>query len=266
MTTIERGAEGSPGRIHLHREGGIARLVIDNPARRNSMDLALRDVFHDLLAEALEDPEVRVLILRGAGGHFCAGGDVQGMQETAVECRARLQRLHRIVRLIAFAEKPVIAATEGVVAGNGLSFAAASDIVVTASDARFISAFVRIGLVPDTGALWLLPRRMGLGRAKLLMMSGKPMSGSEAVASGLADVETEPGGALARAEEIAADLMKVAPLAVGMTKALIARNPETLDEALKAEIDAQAVLFTTEDFAEGRAAFAEKRPPDFKAR
>jgi enoyl-CoA hydratase/carnithine racemase len=172
---------------------GIALITIDNPARRNVMDLAMRDVFHDRLAEALGDAAVRVVITTGAGGNFCAGGDISGMTETALECRQRLKRLHRIPRLIAYAEKPVVAATEGVVAGNGLSIAAASDVVVAASDARFICSFVKLGLVPDTAALWFLPQRMGLGRAKLAMMTGEPLSGTEAVAAGLADQETMPG-------------------------------------------------------------------------
>lgn len=253
-------------KVHLAVEDGVALITIDNPARRNVMDLAMRDVFHDHLAATLADDAVRVVILTGTGGNFCAGGDISGMNETALECRVRLKRLHRIVRQIAYAEKPVISATEGFVAGNGLSIAAASDIVVTASDAKFICSFVRIGLVPDTAALWFLPQRMGLGRAKLAMMTGEPLSGSEAVASGLADIEVAPGKALEEARAVAERLRRSGPLAVGMTKALLARAPMSLDEALKAETDAQAVLFTSRDFAEGRAAFREKRPARFEGR
>jgi enoyl-CoA hydratase/carnithine racemase len=120
--------------------------------------------------------------------------------------------------------------------------------------------------VPDTAALWFLPQRMGLGRAKLAMMTGEPLSGTEAVAAGLADVEAAPGEALDGAYRVAERLMKAGPLAVGMTKALLARAPMSLDEALRAETDAQAVLFTSEDFAEGRAAFREKRPAKFEGR
>lgn len=259
-------ATESNGSVHLSVEEGIALISIDNPARRNVMDLPMRDVFHDHLEAAFADDAVRVVILTGVGGNFCAGGDISGMNETALECRARLKRLHRIVRQIAYAEKPVIAATEGFVAGNGLSIAAASDVVVTASDARFICSFVKIGLVPDTAALWFLPQRMGLGRAKIAMMTGEPLSGSQAVASGLADIEVSPGRALDEAYAVAERLRRAGPLAVGMTKALLARAPISLDEALKAETDAQAVLFTSRDFAEGRAAFREKRPARFEGR
>lgn len=254
------------GAVHIAVEDGIARITIDNPARRNVMDLPMRDVFHDHLASSLADDAVRVVIITGTGGHFCAGGDISGMNETALECRTRLKRLHRIVRQIAYAEKPIIAATEGFVAGNGLSIAAACDIVVTATDARFICSFARIGLVPDTAALWFLPQRMGLGRARLAMMTAAPLSGAEAVASGLADIEAAPGEALAEAYAVAERLRTSGPLAVGMTKALLARAPMSLDEALKAEIDAQAVLFTSRDFAEGRAAFREKRPARFEGK
>ena len=256
----------APGRVHLTIDDGVALITIDNPARRNVMDLAMRDVFHDHLEATLADDAVRAVILSGTGGNFCAGGDISGMNETALECRQRLKRLHRIVRQIAYAEKPVIAACEGFVAGNGLSIAAASDIVVAASDAKFICSFVRIGLVPDTAALWFLPQRMGLGRAKLAMISGDPLSGSEAVASGLADIEVAPGKALEEARAIAERLRRSGPLAIGMTKALLARAPMSLDEALKAETDAQAVLFTSRDFAEGRAAFREKRPARFEGK
>jgi enoyl-CoA hydratase/carnithine racemase len=266
MTKAENLADTVEGTVHLEIDGGVARLTIDNPRRRNMMNLAMREVFHDHLAAALEDKTVRVVIITGTEGNFCAGGDITGMNETPVESRHRLKRLHRIVRLIAYAEKPVIAATEGFVAGNGLSIAAASDVVVTASDAKFICSFVKIGLVPDTAALWFLPQRMGLGRAKLAMMTGEPMSGTQAVASGLADIEVEPGQALERACEVAASLMKAGPLGIGMTKALLARAPMSLDESLKAETDAQAVLFATEDFAEGRAAFLEKRPAKFQGK
>lgn len=259
-------ADNGGGEVHLAIENGIAQITIDNPTRRNVMDLAMRDVFHDHLQATLADDAVRAVILTGTGGNFCAGGDISGMSETALECRARLKRLHRIVRQIAYAEKPVIAATEGFVAGNGMSIAAASDIVVTASDAKFICSFVKIGLVPDTAALWFLPQRMGLGRAKLAMMTGEALTGSEAVASGLADIEAAPGKALEEAYAVAERLRRAGPLAVGMTKSLLARAPMSLDEALKAETDAQAVLFTSRDFAEGRAAFREKRPARFEGK
>ncbi|WP_170984244.1 enoyl-CoA hydratase/isomerase family protein [Rhodoligotrophos defluvii] len=259
-------SQASSGVVHLSVDDGIALITIDNASRRNTMDLPMRDVFHDHLAAALSDDAVRVVILTGAGGNFCAGGDISGMNETALQCRRRLQKLHRIVRQIAYAEKPVIAATEGVVAGNGLSLAAASDFVVTASDAKFICAFVKIGLVPDTAALWYLPQRMGLGRAKLAMMTGETFSGTHAVRAGLADIEVTPGRALEEAYVLAEKLKRVGPLAVGMTKSLLARAPLSLEEALKAETDAQAILFTSQDFAEGRAAFREKRPARFEGR
>jgi 2-(1,2-epoxy-1,2-dihydrophenyl)acetyl-CoA isomerase len=252
--------------VLLDVAGGKAVVTIDNPRRRNMMTLAMREVFHDHLAAALADPAVRVVILAGRDGNFCAGADITGMNETGVEARERLKRLHRIVRLIAFSEKPVITVAEGFVAGNGLSIAAASDFTVADPEARFICSFVRLGLVPDTGALWFLPQRMGLGRARLAMMAAEPIVGPEAVASGLADILSQPGKALEEAHALADRLMKAGPLAIGMTKALLARNPQSLDEALKAETDAQAVLFTSQDFQEGRKAFLEKRPARFEGR
>jgi len=254
------------GEVTLSVNDNIAQITINNPSRRNMMNLDMRDQFYDHLVLALDDDDVRVIIFTGSEGNFCAGGDISGMNETALQCRTRIRKLHRIVRLIAYSEKPIITAAEGFVVGNGLSIAASTDFVVTASDAKFICSFVKIGLIPDTAALWFLPQRMGLGRAKLAMMTGEKFSGTKAVETGLADIETEPGKALERAYELAQTLSKVGPLAVGMTKSLLARAPMSLDESLKAEIDAQAVLFTSDDFAEGRASFLEKRPARFQGK
>lgn len=255
------------GTVRVERQGGVAIVTLDYPKRRNALSLTLREALHDGLAEVLADDACRVVVLTGAEGCFCSGGDISGMDGVdPVAGRVRLRRIHRVVRQLMDSEKPIIAAVEGWAAGAGISLAAACDIVFAASDARFACSFNKIGLLPDLGAAYSLTQRMGAGRAKYMMMSGETFTAEAAERMGLVEVVTEPGGALAAATALAARMAETAPLSNAMTKALVARMPATLDEMLKAEVEAQAVLFSTEDFAEGRTAFMEKRPPVFKAR
>lgn len=255
------------GGVGVERQGAVAIVTLDYPQRRNALSLPVREALHDALAEVLADDACRVIVLTGAGGCFCSGGDISGMEGVEpVAGRQRLRRIHRVVRQIMDSEKPVIAAVEGWAAGAGISLAAACDIVVAASDARFVCSFNKIGLMPDLGAAYSLTQRMGAGRARYMMMSGETFTAEAAERMGLVEVVSEPGAALAAAIALAGRMATTAPLANAMTKALVARMPASLDDMLKAEVEAQAVLFSSEDFAEGRAAFMDKRPPVFKGR
>lgn len=245
--------------------GGVLELAIHNPARRNAMPPELREELREKVQAGIDDPGCRVIILSGHGDHFSAGGDLGSMSTlTAVQARRRLVQSHRLVRLLAGCPKPVIAAVEGHAAGAGVSLAASCDLVVAARNAVFTCGFARIGLMPDMGAAWTLPMRMGIGHAKRLLLTGAPLSGEQALQLGLADYVTEPGAAMEEARSIARSLAALAPLATSMTKALLNRAPLSLEDTLQAEMDAQAILFTTDDFSEGRAAFAQKRPPAFR--
>lgn len=258
---------GGEGAVRVALEGGVGVIAMDYPARRNALSLALRERLYEGLCRLLEDEACRVIVLTGAGGCFCAGGDISSMDGvTPVDGRPRLRRIHRVVRLLVESEKPVIAAVEGWAAGAGVSLAAACDIVVSASDARFACSFGKIGLVPDLGAAYTLVMRMGLGRARHMMMTGATFTAEQAERMGLVEVLCDPGAALDTARKMAAGMAEAAPLSLAMTKALTARMPDTLDAMLKAEVEAQAVLFATGDFAEGRAAFLEKRKPAFTGR
>ena len=253
------------GTVEMDRTGAVATLTLNNPARRNALSLPLREALHDRLEAAMADPAVRAVVLTGAQGVFCSGGDITGMDGlTPLGGRARLQRLHRLVRLLMTGEKPVIAAVEGYAVGAGLSLAAACDLVVSAEDALWSCAFNRIGLMPDMGAAYSLPARMGLGRARRIMLTSERFPTVQAEAWGLVEEVVPAGTALDRARALAAEIAERAPGAVALTKAALARMPMTLDAALAAEADAQALLFSTADFAEGRAAFLEKRPARFE--
>jgi enoyl-CoA hydratase/carnithine racemase len=262
--TIQSSPPAPEGTVTIEPRGAVRIVTLTHPRRRNALSLALREALFEALDEVLADPDCRVVVLTGAEGCFCSGGDISTMQGVdPVAGRRRLQRIHRVVRQLTESEKPILAAVEGWAAGAGISLAAACDIVFAASDARFACSFNKIGLVPDLGATATLTQRMGAGRAKYMMMSGEVFSADQASAMGLVEVVTAPGDSLAQALAMAETMAQTAPLSNAMTKALVARMPAPLSEMLKAEVDAQAVLFGTSDFAEGQAAFMGKRPPVF---
>jgi 2-(1,2-epoxy-1,2-dihydrophenyl)acetyl-CoA isomerase len=255
------------GTVKVERDGPVTILTLAYPERRNALSLALRAVLLEALQEAMGDDDCRAVVLTGEGAHFCSGGDISSFDGvTPASGRVRMQRVHPIVRLIVKGEKPVIAAVEGFAAGAGVCLAAACDLVVAARDAKFSCTFNRIGLFPDLGGAWTLPARMGLGRAKMLMMSGRVLNAEAAERQGLVEMVVEPGQALAEALALAKDVAATAPLSNGLVKAVLGRGPAPLEEVLGAEADAQGVLYGTEDFQEGRHAFMEKRKPQFRGR
>ncbi len=246
---------------------GIGTLTMNFPERRNAFATGLRRDLIKHLRALSADSNCRVIVLTGAGAHFSAGGDIKGMKTLdSSNGKARLAELHQIVRLITDAEKPVIAAVEGNAAGGGMAVAAACDIVIAGEDAKFSCAFSKIGLLPDLGAVWTLPMRMGLGRAKLFLLTGGVLSATEAADAGLAELTVSTGTALKEAHEMAAGFAVAATKALGVTKSVLNRMPMSFDRALKTEAEAQTGLLISEDFAEGRNAFMEKRQPNFKGR
>jgi 2-(1,2-epoxy-1,2-dihydrophenyl)acetyl-CoA isomerase len=254
---------------HASLADGILELTLSNPRRRNALAGPLREALIRHLEDGLADPACRVIILTGEGGHFCAGGDISAMgQQTALQSRARMMRVsHRMLRLLIEGEKPVIAAVEGHAAGAGMSIAAACDIVVASRAAVFTCSFNKVGLVPDLGAAWTLPRRIGLGPTKMMMFRGKPVPAEDAARLGLVDALAEPGAALAEARALAREIAATAPLSNGMAKQLVNRGlAAPLSEFLKAEADAQGLLYQSEDHREGRDAFMAKRAPAFTGR
>lgn len=247
---------------------GPVRIVrLNYPAKRNALSLELRAALMAAMQAAMDDTGVRALVLTGSGGAFCAGGDISSMQNVAgVGGRDRLANLHRLVRLLAAGPKPVVAAVEGYAYGAGMSLALLCDQVVTARDAKFCCSFGKVGLMPDMAALWTVPQRVNAGWAKRLMMLAEEVDGETAHRIGLADHLAEPGQALAAALAVAERFAAAAPLPLAYTKAALARGPQPLEAVLAQEADGQALLFNSEDFAEGRDAFLGKRKPVFRGR
>lgn len=247
--------------VIVSRDGAIVTLTLNWPERRNALSVAMRHALADAFEEIEADRSVRVVVLTGTGEHFCAGGDLTGMQVAGIaEGRERMRHAHRLIRLMVNARVPIVAAVEGWCAGAGISLACAADHVVAGGEAKFVASFGKVGLLPDLGLLHTLPARVGQARAREIMLFGETIDAARAAAIGLADRVVPAGTALAAARERAAILAAQAPLTLALTKAALAAG---LDAALAREQDMQAALYLTPDHAEGKAAFLEKRPARF---
>lgn len=253
--------------LTVQRDGSIAILTLNDPARRNALSMELRSALRDQLQALAQDSTCRAIVLTGAGGYFCAGGDLTAMRsDDPAGARVRLGIVQDIIRAIAAGPRPVVAAVEGPAFGAGMALAAASDLVVASEGARFSASFVRLGLMPDAGLLWSLPQRVGAARARALMLSGQVLDATEALAQGLADQVCAPEALRPTAIAQAQMLAEGAPLAIAQIKTAFARGTDTLENVLAMERDGQPLLFGSQDFAEGLAAFRDRRKPGFSER
>ena len=245
----------------------IATITLDRPEALNSLTVPLKRELLGAFTAAGRDRDVRVVVLTGAGRAFCAGQDLRERLETdaaPLEIEVR-ERYNPLIRGIWRLEKPVIAAVNGVAAGAGASLAFACDIRIAADSASFNLAFGRVGLVPDSGATWLLPRLVGAAKAAELALIGDAVTAQDAERLGFV-ARVVPGDELmAVAHDLAARLADAAPRALALTKRAIQRALEsTFDEALDYEAHLQGVAGRTRDHAEGIQAFIDKRPPRFE--
>lgn len=246
------------------RHGAADIVWMNEPRRRNALSLTLRKELATCMSAALADRDTRVVVLAGAGRTFSSGGDISVMNDLKPAAALdRLHDIHALVRMICNAEKPVVAAVEGWAVGAGLSLMAACDIIVAASDARFSMPFGKIGLIPDLGILHTLPLRIGLGRSRWLAMTGQVIDADRAAGWGLVDELAEPGCAVACALQLSEKIAECAPLSLAATKRILSRMPMQQEDLLAMEASTQALLYQTEDFAEGARAFFEKRKPVF---
>jgi enoyl-CoA hydratase/carnithine racemase len=254
--------------VRIAAESGVTTLTLNAVARRNALSIPMRDELASALDAAVHDQECRAIVLTGQGEHFCSGGDISGMDSAnAVNARSRFESAHRVITMMIEGGKPVIAAVEGYAVGAGLSLAIAADIVVASREAKFSCSFNRIGLVPDLGLAFTLPMRVGMGRARHIMLTGDMFDAQTAERWGVVEALAEPGQALAEATALARRLAgTTAPLSNLYTKRLLSRMPGSLADVLRAEADSQGTLYTSRDHAEGREAFLGKRKPRFEGR
>ena len=254
-------------------DGGVLRITIDRPERKGALDVAAVRRIVETLESAATDDDLRVIALLGTGDDFCSGSDWVASNSSGNKPRpGSLQRrtplqAHRIVSLLQEVQLPVVCAVRGWAAGLGCQLALASDFTVAAEDSRFWLPFVTRGFTPDSGATWLLPRLIGVARAKELLMLGRAVSGSEAAAWGMIH-RAVPGDELdPTVDALVTQLSGAATVALGLTKRCV---HEALDgglaDAMARESMAIELSSRTADFREGLSAFRERRAPGFEGR
>jgi enoyl-CoA hydratase len=250
---------------------GVRILTLNRPDRLNAWNGEMRSRFGDLLTTTALDPSVRVLVIAGAGKAFSAGEDVGGMPELTEMgtrgFRGLARQIHDLFDLVEAMEIPVIAAIDGVAAGGGFELALSCDFRVLGATARLIMPEANVGLIPGSGGCSRLIRYVGLGRAKELVMLGTRLSPEEARGWGLATAVVAEGQAVAKATEMAGELAKRAPLAIGMAKHVLNTCADVdAETGRRLERLGQSVLKTSSDHSEGVAAFLEKRRPVWTGR
>lgn len=250
--------------VNIRVESDIFVLTLDDATRRNALSLRMRQELNDRLQELMGEKACRAIVLTGAGGNFCVGGDVNQMDvKSEAESRARLDLVHRIIRMVVTGPKPVLAAVHGIAAGGGVSIVAGSDYAVAATTARLTSSFLRTGVIPDLGALWTIPQRMGLGEARRFFCRGKTLSGDDAARLGLVDQAVESQAVLETALLVAAEFAAIPPKTFAFYKSAISNRAATFEDALDGEIKYQPQLLMSKDQKEAVAAFLQKRKPNF---
>jgi 2-(1,2-epoxy-1,2-dihydrophenyl)acetyl-CoA isomerase len=255
-------------------EDGVGWIVLNRPEARNAMNAEMRTAYLQALAQCGEDPEIRAVVLTGTGKGFCTGADLSGTRAATGAApagpgatRNAMQPSQRVMRTLWDIEKPTLAAVNGVAAGLGAHLAYACDLVLAADDARFIEVFVRRGIAVDAGGGFLLPRHVGLHKAKELVFFGDDLSAADAERLGLVNRVVPAADLETTAREWAKRLASGPTFAIGLSKRLLNRSLQSdLDACFAEEAFTQALVSQSEDMREGIRAFAEKRPPMFRGR
>jgi 2-(1,2-epoxy-1,2-dihydrophenyl)acetyl-CoA isomerase len=248
----------------------IATITLNRPDKLNAFSGTMREELLDALVVAEHDADCRVAVITGAGRAFCAGGDVDfmsGLQRdgNVAAFRKLLDAGRDVVLQIAAMEKPVIASVNGIAAGAGCNLALACDYRIASDAAKLGETFVKIGLHPDWGGTWLLPRLIGRSRAAELLMTGRIVDASEALAIGLVDRVVPAAELASETSKLAQSIAAAPPIAVaGIKRALAATERNDLRAQLDLEADHQLRAFQSSDAAEGMKAFFEKRAPAFQ--
>jgi 2-(1,2-epoxy-1,2-dihydrophenyl)acetyl-CoA isomerase len=254
-------------RLAVTLEGGVKRITFNNPARRNALDFEAFELFAGAVEQSATDAS-RVIVITGAGDSFCSGLDLSSLDAGALarlDVAAKVRELINppVLQLRALG-KPVVARVNGPVAGIGFSYVLASDVRVAASNATFCQSFARVGLMPDGGSTHFLPALVGYARAFELMTTGATISAEEARALGLVNRVVAREELDAVVDDLAGRLAAAPRPALARIKGALARaEHESLAAALEYEAEGQAECFRSRDFAEGVAAYMQKRPPEF---
>ncbi|MFD1333578.1 enoyl-CoA hydratase-related protein [Methylopila musalis] len=255
----------------VERRGPAALFTLNRPERINAFTPELLRALLDALHEAERTPEVRAVVITGAGRGFCSGQDIAQIAALPPEERAVGHILETyyepLARRMRASPLPIVAAVNGVAAGAGANFALLADIVVAARSAQFVEAFGRIGLVPDVGGTWTLPRLVGDARARALCLLGEPVSAEQAEDWGLIWKAVDDARVLDEALALAERLAALPAEALRLTKQALARSAGNgFEEQLAVERALQTEAAATPDHAEGVRAFVEKRPPEWSPR
>jgi len=243
---------------------------MNRPGTRNALDPELLRALAAGISDVVSDPSVRAVVLTGSGGAFCSGADLKGALgdlETGTDLGPRIEQFHALIRGIVYADKPFIAALFGPAVGFGADLALACDLRVMADDAYLQEKFVAIGLMPDGGGTYWLPRLVGLGRALEFLMLGTRIDATLALELGLTNRVAAGAEALPEAQRIAATLAAGPPLALAAIKRAVREQATSnIDSALAREKHGQTELLRSQDFREGVAAWSGKRAPQFQGK
>jgi 2-(1,2-epoxy-1,2-dihydrophenyl)acetyl-CoA isomerase len=254
--------------VDVERTDGVARVTMTRPDAHNSLNRAMAEELATATGRLAEDRDVRCLVLTGTGGAFNTGADLttlSGTAEDARQLRALATRLHRTVKTLVRAPKPVVTGVNGVAAGGGLGLALAGDYVLVAADGRFEFVYPRLGLSGDGGSTYFLPRLVGLRRAQELVLRDEPVGPEQAVEDGLATAVAPDGGFDEELAAVAADLADGPTRAHATTKRLLRESlRRDVGAQLAAETDRIAALARTDDYRRGYEAFFEDAEPEFE--
>ena len=257
--------------VLVQRREGYRVITLNRPQRLNAFDEAMHRALRDALAEAESDPACRALLLTGAGRGFCAGQDLgdrlSAAGETAVLGGALDAYYNPLIRKVRALPLPIVAAVNGVAAGAGANIALACDIVLAARSASFVQSFAKIGLVPDSGGTWFLPRLVGPARARGLALTAEPLSAEKAEAWGLIWRTVDDADLMAEAEKLCAAFAAAPTVGLARIKRALDESWDNdLESQLELERELQRQARLTPDYAEGVRAFMEKRKPIFSGR